>query len=271
MDGVRLQKILSRAGITSRRKAEDLIREGRVRVNGAAVRELGTRADPRRDDIRVDGKRVGPPAKSRIFAFYKPRAVVTSLNDPEGRTTVAEFLPAVGERLYPVGRLDYHSEGLLLLTNDGDLADAVMRAGSGVDKTYLVKVRGVPDGTALHRFSRGMQLDGRRTRPARAVMRRTTGEQRGNAWVEVTLHEGRRNQIRRMFQQLGHPVQKLRRIQVGPVTLGELQPGQSRELRPPEVQALRRQAHGHGEKAAAPRKQGNRGRPRTRGTRQPAR
>ena len=142
---------------------------------------------------------------------------------------MAQFLPSVAERLYPVGRLDYHSEGLLLLTNDGDLADAVMRAGSGVDKTYMVKVRGIPDGTALGRFCAGMHLDGRRTRPARAVLRRTTRAQRGNAWVEVTLHEGRRNQIRRMFQQLGHPVQKLRRIQVGPVSLGELEPGQSRE------------------------------------------
>jgi 23S rRNA pseudouridine2605 synthase len=208
-------------------------------------------------------------ARPRIFVLYKPRGVVTSLSDPEGRTTVAQFLPPVGERLYPVGRLDYHSEGLLLLTNDGDLADAVMRAGSGVDKTYLVKVRGIPDAPALRRFSCGMQLDGRRTRPAKAHMRRTTGEQRGNAWVEVTLHEGRRNQIRRMFQQLGHPVQKLRRIQVGPITLGELQPGQSRELRPAEAQALHRKAHGHDE--PAPSKPANRGRPRTRGKRQPAR
>lgn len=265
MEGIRLQKILSRAGITSRRKAEDLIREGRVSVNGQAVREMGTRADPRRDAIRVDGKRIGPPAKARIFAFYKPRRVVTSMSDPEGRATVAHFLPVVGERLYPVGRLDYHSEGLLLLTNDGDLADAVMRAGSGVDKTYMVKVRGIPDGAALGRFRKGMLLDGRRTRPARASLRRTTGAQRGNSWVEVTLHEGRRNQIRRMFQQLGHPVQKLRRIQVGPVTLGELQPGYSRELRPLEVAALHRQARSRASDTPQPRRATSRRGPRTRG------
>jgi 23S rRNA pseudouridine2605 synthase len=271
VEGVRLQKILSRAGITSRRKAEDLIREGRVSVNGKAVRELGTRADPRRDAIRVDGKRVGRAARPRIFVLYKPRGVVTSLSDPQGRATVAQFLPSVAERLYPVGRLDYHSEGLLLLTNDGDLADAVMRAGSGVDKTYLVKVRGIPDGAALRRFSGGMQLDGRRTRPARAALRRTTGVKSGNAWVEVTLHEGRRNQIRRMFQQLGHPVQKLRRTQVGPVSLGELQPGQTRELRPPEVLALRRQAHSRGEAVTSRRLPASRPRPGTRGKRQSAR
>ena len=271
VEGVRLQKILSRAGITSRRKAEDLIREGRVSVNGKAVRELGTRADPRRDAIRVDGKRVGPPARPRIFALYKPRSVVTSLSDPQGRATVAHFLPSVGERLYPVGRLDFHSEGLLLLTNDGDLADAVMRAGSGVDKTYMVKVRGIPGGTALGRFCAGMHLDGRRTRPARAVLRRTTGARRGNAWVEVTLHEGRRNQIRRMFQQLGHPVQKLRRVQVGPVSLGELQPGQSRELRPREVAALHRQAHSRGNELASRRLPASRRGPGTRGRRPSAR
>jgi len=270
VEGVRLQKILSRAGITSRRKAEDLIREGRVTVNGQAVRELGSRADPRHDAIRVDGKPVGPPAKSRIFAFYKPRSVVTSLHDPEGRATVAHFLPKVGERLYPVGRLDYNSEGLLLLTNDGDLADAVMRAGSAVDKTYLVKVRGIPDATALGRFRGGMQLDGRRTRPARAAVRRTTGAQKGNSWVEVTLHEGRRNQIRRMFQQLGHPVQKLRRIRVGPVTLGELQPGYSRELRPLEVTALHRQAFSRDTEVASRKTPASRRGPRTRGRRPPA-
>ncbi len=261
MGAVRLQKILARAGLASRRQAEDLIREGRVSVNGSLVRELGVRADASFDTICVDGKRIRPAGPTRVFVLCKPRGVVTSLSDPENRSTVAEFLPKIGERLYPVGRLDYHSEGLLLLTNDGDLAHEVMRAGSGVKKTYLVKVHGKPDAAALQRFSRGMILEGRRTRPARAALQRTTRERgAGNAWVEVTLQEGRRNQIRIMFHRLGHSVQKLRRVKVGPITLGDMQPGQCRELLPKEISALRRQA-------AAPRADGRR---KVRPPRQPA-
>jgi 23S rRNA pseudouridine2605 synthase len=240
--GDRLQKILARAGITSRRKAEDLIREGRVSVNGKPVSELGTRADPRRDAILVDGHAISAPAPPRVFALYKPKAVVTSMRDPEGRPCVGEFLPPTSGRLYPVGTLDYHSEGLLLLTNDGELANAVMRAGSGVEKVYMVKVKGSPGEEVLQRFRGGMHLDGRRTRPAQVRVRRPKGERSGNTWVEVTLHEGRKNQIRRMFQALEHPVQKLRRTRVGPVILGDLQPGECRELRPREVEALHRKA-----------------------------
>ena len=245
MTGIRLQKILARAGLASRRQAEELIREGRVSVNGSQVRELGVRADASVDMIRVDGKQIRPAAPPRVFVLCKPRGVVTSLHDPENRPTVSQYLPSIGDRLYPVGRLDYHSEGLLLLTNDGDLAHQVMRAGSGVEKTYLVKVHGKPDAAALQRFSRGMILEGRRTRPAKAIFQRTTKERgTGNAWVQVTLHEGRKNQIRIMFHRLGHSVQKLRRVKVGPIKLGEMQPGQCRELLPDEIKALRRQVAG---------------------------
>jgi 23S rRNA pseudouridine2605 synthase len=193
------------------------------------------------------------------------------MDDPQQRSSVRDFLPKVAERLYPVGRLDYHSEGLLLLTNDGDLAHAVMRPGTAVRKTYLVKVRGVPGPAVLRRFRDGVRLDGVRTRPAEAALKGTTGERGGNAWVEVTLHEGRRNQIRRMFQMLGHPVQKLRRIRVGPIELGPLEPGESRELSPGEIEALRQSAAGAAKRPPRPRRKagskketGRGGRPRMR-------
>ena len=233
----RLQKILARAGLASRRRAEEMIRAGRVSVNGRRVTEMGQLADPEADAIRVDGRPLRRPGVARVLAVYKPRGVVTTLDDPEGRPTIADLLPRGGERLFPVGRLDYHSEGLLLLTNDGDLAYRILRPGAGVTKTYHVKVRGVPGATELRRFARGLPLDGRRTLPARVRPLRPTTE--GNSWVEVILNEGRRNQIRRMFQILGHPVQRLRRVQVGPIELGDLTPGTCRELREAELQRLR--------------------------------
>ncbi|MGD8375595.1 MAG: pseudouridine synthase [Acidobacteriota bacterium] len=237
MGGIRLQKLLARAGVASRRGAEALIREGRVSVNGSAVQEMGVLADPRRDRIRVDGRRLPAPRRRRVLALNKPREVITTLSDPQGRRTVADLLPRRGDRLFPIGRLDYHSEGLLLLTNDGDLARAVAAPG-GIAKTYHVKVRGNPSPEALRRFAHGLRLDGRRTRAARAHPLRQTAE--GNAWIEVTLHEGRRNQIRRMFKMLGHPVQRLRRVRVGGVELGGLQVGAVRELTPAEIEALER-------------------------------
>ena len=240
MGGIRLQKLLARAGVASRRGAEELIREGRVAVNGKPVQEMGMRADPSSDVIRVDGRPLRAPAPPRIVALYKPRAVVTTLADPEGRRTVADLLPRHAGRLFPVGRLDFHSEGLLLLTNDGDLAQAVARPGTGVSKTYHVKVRGKPGGAALRRFAHGLPLDGRRTQPARVHRLRDTPE--GNCWLEVVLREGRRNQIRRMLQVLGHPVQRLRRVQIGPIDLAGLQPGDCRDLRGDEVQRLRHAA-----------------------------
>ena len=235
----RLQKVLAHAGIASRRAAERLILEGRVVVNGSVVTELGTKVDPSRDAIKVDGKRIGAPPSGRTYlALHKPRGVVTTLSDPEGRPTVKDFLRGIKARVYPVGRLDYHSEGLLILTDDGALARNLMHPSRGVEKTYLAKVKGQPDPEVLVRLSRGIPLDGKRTGPAKVrVVRR--GD---NAWIEITIGEGRNRQVRRMFQAVGHPVQRLRRMGYGGVLLGRLPVGTLRPLSEAEVAELSRAA-----------------------------
>lgn len=231
----RLQKVLAHAGIASRRAAERLIVEGRVTVNGSIVSELGTKVDPDRDAIKVDGKRVGAPPQTRTYlALNKPRGVVTTLSDPEGRPTVKDFLRGIRARVYPVGRLDYDSEGLLLLTDDGGLARDLMHPSHGVEKTYLAKVKGQPETDVLLRLSRGIPLDGKRTGPAKVrIVRR--GD---NAWIEITIAEGRNRQVRRMFQAVGHPVQRLRRLAYGGVLLGRLPVGQLRPLSAAELSGL---------------------------------
>jgi len=237
----RLQKVLAHAGISSRRAAERLILEGRVTVNGAVVVELGTKVDPAIDAIKVDGKRVGAPPSGRTYlALNKPRGVVTTMSDPEGRPTVKDYLRGVKARVYPVGRLDYASEGLLLLTDDGTLARDLMHPSRGVEKTYLVKVKDRPDPDTLSRLRRGIPLDGKRTGPARARM---VGHD-DNAWIEITIGEGRNRQVRRMFQAVGHPVQRLRRMRYGGVLLGSLPTGQIRVLSDAEVAGLRRAVEG---------------------------
>jgi 23S rRNA pseudouridine2605 synthase len=235
----RLQKVLAHAGLASRRAAETLITEGRVTVNGRVVTKLGTQVDPERDAIRVDGARVrSRPQEPLYLALHKPRGVVTTLSDPEGRPTVRDYLHGVKARVYPVGRLDYASEGLLLLTNDGALARDLMHPSRGVPKTYLAKVRGVPGPDALERLAAGIRLEGRRTLPARARV----VEGGPNAWVEITVVEGRKHQVRNMLEAVGHPVQRLRRIRYGGVELGDLRPGRLRALHPAEVARLRRAA-----------------------------
>jgi pseudouridine synthase len=231
----RLQKILSRAGLTSRRQAEAWIEEGRVEVNGRVVRRLGEKADAQHDDIRVDGQRVRPAGRRVVVALYKPRGVITSLHDPEGRPTVRDLVARVRERVYPVGRLDYHSEGLLLMTNDGELAARLMAPRSHCPKVYEVKVRGNPELETLRRLARGVVLEGRRTLPA--SVRWLRGQH--NAWLEIRLVEGRKNQIRRMLLHAGHPVMKLRRVRIGPLGLGNLRPGEYRVLSEVEVEKLR--------------------------------
>ncbi len=261
--GERLQKILAQAGIASRRGAEAFITEGRVQVNGEVVTELGTRADPHRDYIRVDGKLLAGPEPQRYYMLNKPRGYVTTLDDPEGRPTVSQLLgqesqkKVTGEhkrlpRLYPVGRLDYLSEGLLLMTNDGELANRLSKASAGVEKTYLVKVAGKPADEALDQLRRGVMIDrgrldevrsGRRdrilTQPAKVEQVRG-GE---NPWFELTLTEGRNRQLRKMFEEIGHHVEKIRRIAYGALTL-DVPPGAFRELTTGEVQALNRAAAG---------------------------
>ena len=233
----RLHKTLAHAGIASRRASEKLIAEGRVTVNGRVVTDLGTKVDPSQDAIKVDGKRVAAaPVRKTYLVLHKPRGVVTTMSDPEGRPTVAGLVRGLRTRVYPVGRLDYDSEGLLLLTDDGDLARDLMHPGSGVEKRYLAKVRGRPDPEALRRLSRGIPLDGRRTGPARVRLLRA-GE---NPWLEIVIAEGRNRQVRRMLQAVGHPVQKLRRTAYGGVELGTLEPGAYRALTPAELRKLRR-------------------------------
>ena len=256
--GDRLQKILAQAGIASRRKAEELILAGRVQVNGKVVTELGTRHDPTRDHIRVDGKLLHGPERHRYFMLNKPRGYVTTLDDPEGRPTVMDLMQKQrgprGEqvRLYPVGRLDYLSEGLLLMTNDGELANALSKAAAGVEKTYLVKVSGVPSASGLEQIRQGIMIDrgrlnevrsGRRDRVITAPARVEQVRGGDNPWFELTLTEGRNRQIRKMFEEIGHHVEKIRRIGYGALRL-DVPPGEFRELTPGEVTALGRAAEG---------------------------
>lgn len=238
----RLQKILSRAGIASRRKAEELIREGRVRVNGAVVTELGSKADPERDHIKVDGRLLRPPKRKIYIALNKPKNCVTTVHDPQGRETVMDLVPGLKERVYPVGRLDYHSEGLLLLTNDGDFANAITSASNEVPKTYHVKVNGYLTEEQERQFREGVPLHGRRTAPAGLRLQRRAE----NPWYEVRLIEGRKNQIREMFKSFGLLVEKLRRVKIGFLELAPLKPTEFRYLTPAEVERFRRVLHLNG-------------------------
>lgn len=239
---VRVQKILAEAGLASRREAERWIQEGRVQVNGRVV-SLGERADPGRDSVRVDGRRVRlRPGEKTYLLLNKPKGYVTTVSDPESRDTVMDLLPESLRRgVKPVGRLDVQTEGLLLLTDDGDLARLVTHPSSGCRKQYRVKVSGVPTEKSLGRLRRGIPLDGRRTRPCEIALASTTGKAgEGNAWLDVTLSEGRTRQIRRMFETLGHPVSKLKRVAIGPIRDDRLPPGGYRPLAKAEVESLRR-------------------------------
>jgi 23S rRNA pseudouridine2605 synthase len=235
MSDERLQKILARAGVTSRRKAEEMIKEGRVTVNGKTITELGSKADLDQDHIKVDGKLLRPPRQLVYLALNKPRNVVTTLHDPQGRETVKDLLRGVGQRVYPVGRLDYHSDGLLLLTNDGDFANAVTSAASHLEKVYVVKTNGLLSPEQEQQFRDGISLHGRRTAPAHIKLIR-----RGEApWYEVKLIEGRQNQVRIMFKHFGRLVEKLRRVRIGFLEL-DVKPGEWRYLTDSEVQRFRR-------------------------------
>jgi 23S rRNA pseudouridine2605 synthase len=242
----RLQKILSQAGIASRRHAEEMIVAGRVMVNGQVVTTLGSKADPARDHIRVDGKLLQGAERHRYFVLNKPRGYVTTVSDPEGRATVMEFFAGMPERLYPVGRLDYQSEGLLLMTNDGELANLLTKAGSGVEKTYLVKVAGQPSEEELERLRGGVTIErgeegSERVRTAPARIRPV--REGDNPWYEVVLIEGRNRELRKMFSAVGHFVEKIRRVGYGPLVL-DVEPGKLRELSLEEVKALRLTAEG---------------------------
>ena len=232
----RLQKLLAHAGVTSRRKAEQLMVEGRVTVNGKCVTELGTKADPARDHIKVDGKLIRFSNRLVYLVLNKPTGYVTTASDPEGRPTVLDLMRGVKERVYPVGRLDYRSEGLLLLTNDGEFANRITSAKNHVVKTYVVKVTGTLTEEQETWFREGIVLDGRRTAPAGLkLIRRAT-----NPWYEVKLPEGRQNQIRLMFNYFGKLVEKLRRVKIGFLEPGPIKAGEYRALTPAEVARFRK-------------------------------
>src|ERR671923_895064 len=235
----RLQKILSRAGVASRREAERWIVEGRISVNGTVVRKLGSQADPAKDSIKVDGKRVKIGAVPLYFAFYKPPGIITTLDDPEHRPDLTPFIYRLGERrrVFPVGRLDFNSEGLLLLTNDGELAQRLTHPRFGVKKVYRVKLSACPTEEDLAHLRKGIRLDDGMTAPARV---RIVEKLKKNAWVEIELYEGRKREVRRMFEALGYFVEKLIRIRFGPISLGTLEPGMLRQLSQIEVQSLKR-------------------------------
>jgi 23S rRNA pseudouridine2605 synthase len=256
----RLQKILSQAGIASRRAAEKLIAEGRVSVNGTTVREMGTKADPSTDDIRVDGRRIKGPERLRYILLNKPAGYVTTRSDPQRRPTVIDLLRGVREYVYPVGRLDYDTEGLLVLTNDGDLAARLTHPRHGVERTYEARVTGMPGGDALERLRKGIPLDGRRTQPAQVELlsrrgpastsTRASADRKGghydrqerDALLRITIREGRNRQVRRMCEAVGHPVRTLARTRIGSLTDSQLKPGMWRDLRADEIRALKKSA-----------------------------
>jgi 23S rRNA pseudouridine2605 synthase len=242
----RLQKIISAAGVASRRLAEELIEQGRVEVNGKVIRELGTKANPDTDEIKVDGRRIKEQKRKRYILLYKPRGYVTTRSDPEGRPTVMDLLKSVKEYVYPVGRLDYDSEGLLLLTNDGDLAARLMHPSHEVEKVYEARVRGVPAPEELDRLASGIVIDGRRTAPAKIHVpdrpAKVTASGNEQTFVEIVLHEGRQRQVRRMFELIGHPVARLRRTRIGPITDEQIPIGHWRDLDEEEITKLQRAA-----------------------------
>jgi pseudouridine synthase len=239
---IRLQKLLSQAGIASRRASEQLIADGRVMVDGKTVTEMGIKVDPTRSDIKVDGRRVKSAERHRYILLYKPAGVVTTRSDPQRRRTVIDLLGGVREYVYPVGRLDYDTEGLLLLTNDGDLAAMLTHPRHGVERTYEARVAGVPAEEGLERLRTGIPLDGHRTLPAEAVLlnRRARAKPgRPEGLVKITIREGRNRQVRRMLEAIGHPVRDLTRTRIGPITDRYLKPGYWRELTEAEVRTLK--------------------------------
>jgi pseudouridine synthase len=239
----RLQKLIAAAGLASRRHAEELIAAGEVTVNGRVVTEPGTKADPARDHIKVRGRLINPllAGQQKVYVLLnKPKGYLSSVSDREGRPLVTDLIPKSLGKVHPVGRLDFNTEGLLLLTNDGELTNYITSARNKVAKVYEVKVKGVPPEAAIERLRRGIRLDdGVRTAPAQVTRLDETG---ANVWFEVVLHEGRNQQIRRMFDEIGHSVLKLRRTRIGQIKDEQLKPGAWRHLTPVEVARLKRKA-----------------------------
>jgi len=243
----RLQKIISAAGAASRRKAEELIVEGCVTVNGRIVRELGTKADPEKDAIKVSGKLIHLPQSKTYIVLNKPRGFITSMKDPEGRPVVTELLKGVKARVVPVGRLDYDTEGLLIMTNDGDLAHSLMHPSHVISKIYLAKVKGIIEDKAIERLEKGVKLREGVTAPARVKKLKKSV---ANSWVEITVHEGKYRQVRRMLEEVGYPVIKLIRVTYGSLALGNVPLGKYRHLTSDEVKLLKDESAGISKKVA---------------------
>jgi 23S rRNA pseudouridine2605 synthase len=233
---IRLQKIIAQAGISSRRKAEDLIRTGAVTVNGKTVCELGSKADPDKDHIKVNGKLITNTDPKVYILLHKPKGVVTTLSDPQGRPTVNDLLRGMRVRVFPVGRLDYDSEGLLLLTNNGAMAHLLMHPRYEVPKTYLVKIKGILTDEEISKLRKGFTLPGGRMAHCKIEKHRKAA---ANSWVQVVLYEGQKRQIRRMMEKLDHTVVKLKRVRLATLELGDLAPGKYRHLLPEELKSLK--------------------------------
>lgn len=233
---IRINRFIARCGISSRREAEILIEEGRVLLNGEKVDSFSTLVDPLKDRVEVDGERVKLPKRYSYFIFYKPKEVVSTMEDPEGRVSIKKFFPKGIKGLFPVGRLDYHSEGLLLITNDGELSARLLHPRYKVIKTYELKVKGNPSEESLNRLRKGIFLNGKKTLPVeiKRIFRRETA----HTWIEVKMREGRKNQLREMFFRINHPVIKLKRVAIGTISIGKMKPGDIRELTKEEVEKL---------------------------------
>ena len=231
----RLQKVLAKAGIASRRGAEELIRQGKVRVDGRVVREMGTKVDPDAQEIECDGVVLASQEKKVYILLHKPSGYLSTVNDPQGRPIVTDLLKNIQERVYPVGRLDLDTEGALLLTNDGELAQKILHPSHEVNKTYVAKVKGVPGKKKLDALSKGIELEGRKTWPASIKVLQSKSQ---SATIKITIHEGRKRQGRKMFEAIGHPVLALKRIAYGQLELGELGPGKYRFLTPGDIKFI---------------------------------
>ncbi|MFL6555894.1 MAG: 23S rRNA pseudouridine(2605) synthase RluB [Bacillus sp. (in: firmicutes)] len=232
----RLQKVIARAGIASRRKSEDLIKEGRVKVNGKVVTELGLKVSSS-DKVEVNEIQI-EKEEPVYFLLYKPRGVISSVNDEKGRKVVTDFFPLLKERIYPVGRLDYDTSGLLVLTNDGEFANLLMHPKNEIEKVYVAKVKGIPAKENLRKLERGIRLEDGKTAPAKVKLL-SADNKKQSAIIEITIHEGRNRQVRRMFEAIGHDVVKLKRERYSFLTLNGLKAGEARELTPHEVKQLR--------------------------------
>ncbi|MHA8111161.1 pseudouridine synthase [Lactobacillaceae bacterium Melli_B4] len=234
----RLQKVMAKAGVASRRKSEAIIAAGRVKVNGQVVTELGTKVKAS-DDVQVDEVPISRE-QPVYYLLYKPRQVISTVNDEKDRKTVMDYFPEVSERIYPVGRLDYDTAGLLLMTNDGDLDNRLTHPKYEINKVYVAKVTGMPTNEELKRLRLGVVIDGKKTAPAKTkVLETPNNYQVKNAVIQLTIHEGRNHEVKKMFEAIGHPVKKLNRVQYGFLTLGNLKPGEYRPLKKVEVDRLR--------------------------------